>query len=245
MPGPLSAQTKSRESRPQMFPALDRDHRATMRPMDNIPTEPHSNTEDTQPYVRYVAVGSIHSQRFSLTHYSVTDPDVVRVFVGPEKRLYLWHRKLLCAESPTIARHLERRRAWEVSVGIMPTVPTAKISDRAEAVDVVTKWLYDHEVAFSMEGGLIFDTYMCAVKLDLERLQNRVMDELQQLDMRPKGAAFDDLVKLLIHFDTGNSTTRMRNFLFDLSVSSLRESRKPFSTLSDGTLVELLKHQTL
>ena len=111
--------------------------------------------------------------------------------------------------------------------------------------DLVTKWLYDHEIAFWIEGGLIFDTYVCAVKLDLERLQNRIMDELQQLDMRPKGATFDDSAKLLIHFDTGTSTTPMRKFLFDLAVSSLRRSPKPFSSLGDGILRQLLEHQDL
>lgn len=187
-----------------------------------------------------------HSERpVLLIQDRVTDPDVVRVCVGPEKRLYLWHRKLLCAESPSVARRLERRRAWEVSVGRTPTVPTAKISDRVEAVAVVTKWLYDHEVVMPTKGSLIFDAYVCAVKLDLERLQNRIMDDLRKLDMNPKGAELDDLVELLIQFNGGSSTMPMRNSLFDLAVSALRQPRKPFSNLDDGTREKLLKHQGL
>ena len=176
------------------------------------------------------------------------DPDLVRIYVGPGKKLYIWHRQLVARESPTMARKFDQQeRDWERFDRNMPLMPTAMLSAKVEIVELVTQWLYNHDTSLLGQGHAgLFDLYICAVKLDFERLQNQVMDELQKVVMRAEGPKLDVVVRRLIQFTIGGGRDKpMRAFLLDLAAVNLRHAGMQLTRLGREVRKQLLEHPAL
>jgi BTB/POZ domain len=104
----------------------------------------------------------------------LSSSEIVKVYVGNERKLYNLHKNVLCRESPFFQGCLK---------GEFPEGRTNEVTlndDNPDAFDLFIGWIYTHEIAPPADKKIKFDeVYVLADKFSMEAFKNAITDSAQ------------------------------------------------------------------
>lgn len=117
--------------------------------------------------------------------YSIADSTIVTVVVGKlgeEQKVFHWHKSLISKHSPILTSTLAIEDTGNDN---LPAIPSAKLPDEeVETFDIITEWLYKDELDAVDDDDRLTELnralrlYTCALRYQMEALQNAAMDRL-------------------------------------------------------------------
>ncbi|KAE8442980.1 hypothetical protein EG329_002518 [Mollisiaceae sp. DMI_Dod_QoI] len=119
--------------------------------------------------------------------------EIIRLLVGPEKKLYRVHKQRLCAKIPSFLIKIEDSTPPEGSVEDAKEIIVDLLDECVASWDILMRWVY-HDTLPSLKPDTSrsgwnwdpFALYVLADQLEITKLQDTIMDMLQAGQARTK-----------------------------------------------------------
>lgn len=157
--------------------------------------------------------GLARSVNFALPYAHLTAPshstsEIIKVFVGEERKLYNLHRSLLCQECPFFEKCLnndfKEGRTREVSLE----------NKDVDAFDQLVIWIYSKQLP-TLEFGMLAETYELAEEFCMEAFKNDIVDEVKQYVSELYMDTTDEMALIAELRKKGHGNSVLVDYLFD------------------------------